>query len=137
MLKGSKKQKPKNPAVIKLSDTMFLRNIEVKKEWMYAELVIQINHPYLGRWEYKEAALSAILGDETLDNLVIPIKKRKRDWDKPFWCAADLFWNPAYKTIDLDKVWKETNDLAKKQQIEKISSKEEKAEESRILQRSW
>lgn len=133
-------KKIKNPAIIKLTDTMYLRNIDIKREWMYAELVIQITtHPYLGKWEYKDAALSVILGDEMLENLIIPIKKKKRDWDKAFWDTAGMFWNSAYdtKNKDLNKIWDETNVIAKKRQVDKVSSKEEKAEESRILQRSW
>lgn len=138
--KRVKLPKAKNPTIIKLSDFMFIRNIDIKRDWMYAELVIQnSDNPYLGKWEYKEAALSAILGSETLDELVIPIKKKKRDWDKMFWDTASMFSNIVYNTKgkDLNQIWRDTNTIAKKRQMEKLSSKEEKAEESRILQRSW
>lgn len=140
MASKSKLPKAKNPTIIKLSDFMFIRNIEVKREWMYAELVIHnSDNPYLGKWEYKEAALPAILGNETLDDLVIPIKKKKREWDKMFWDTASMFANIAYNTKgkDLSQIWKDTNAIAKERQMFKLSSREEKAEESRILQRSW
>ena len=41
------------------------------------------------------------------------------------------------KGKDLSQIWKDTNAIAKERQMFKLSSREEKAEESRILQRSW
>ena len=46
----SKPPKAKNPnqTIIELPDSMFIRNIEVKRDWMYAELVIRnSDNPYL------------------------------------------------------------------------------------------
>jgi len=134
------KAKNPNPTIIELSDSMFIRNIEVKRDWMYAELVIRnSDNPYLGKWEYKDTALPAILGSKTLNELIVPIKKRKREWDKIFWDTASMFSNVAYNTKgkDLSQIWKDTNIVAKERQMLKLSSEEERAEESRILQRSW
>ena len=134
------KSKNKNDlATVRISDTILIRNIDVKREWIYAELVIeQINHPYLGKWEYKDSAVPATLGDEKLENLIIPIKKKKRDWDKAFWDAASMFSNPVYmKLKDMNKVWEATNILTKERLMTKTAREEEKAEETRILRHSW
>lgn len=139
-LKSKQTKKAKSLAIVKLSDTMFVRNIDVKREWIYAELVIQIlDHPYLGKWTYKDTLLSATLGDKMLENLVIPIKKKKRDWDKTFWDTASMIRNSAYdaKAKDLNQIWNDTSIIAKKRQMEKVASEEEKAEEIRILKHSW
>ena len=56
-----------------------------------------------------------------------------------FWDTASMFANIAYNTKgkDLSQIWKDTNAIAKERQMFKLSSRQEKAEESRILQRSW